>query len=116
MFLFDYTLSGCQVSAVQHLQRAGLGDAFPDLRPQRQHRGRRHAQLVDPDGQEGLQQTQVRPQLSADTDPDPRRVCRVRCNLEGAEDRRVVGVKELAQVVGLPVSGQGVLGQVVGPH
>ena len=81
-------LSGYRGSALQHLQRAGLGDGLPDLRPQRQHRGRRHAQLVDPDGQEGLQQAQIRPQFPADADPDPRRVGRVRRNLEGAEDRR----------------------------
>ena len=75
-------------SAVQHFQRACLGDRLLNFRPEGQHRGQRHAQLVDPDGQESLQQAQVRPQFPADTDPAPRRVghiarlrlCAVFCN------------------------------------
>ena len=54
------------LSALQQLQSAGLGNGLADLRPERQNRSGGDGQLVDADGQEGLQQFQVRTKLTAE--------------------------------------------------
>ena len=104
------------LSALQLFQGAGFSDRLADFSPKRQDGGGRDGQLVDTDGQEGLQQGQIRSQLAADADPNARFMGGVGGQLQRPEDGGVVGVKELAQIVSLTVAGQGVLGQIVGAH
>ena len=99
------------MSALQRFQRAGFRDALADRCAQRQHGRGRNGQLIDPDGQEGGQHAHIRAQLAADADPDAGLVGCVRRHLECAQHGGVMGVEELAQVIGLAVAGKGVLGQ-----
>ena len=107
---------GFRKSALQQAQVAGLCDALTDCGTQRQYRRGRDAEFIDADGQEGGQQIQIRAQLAADADPDTGGVGGVGSHLQRPKHSGMMGIIELAQIVGLTVASQGVLGQVVGAH
>ena len=88
--------SASEESAFQLFQRAGLGDGLADGGAEREDGGRGNGQLVDADGQEGLEQGDVRAELAADADPDAGGVGRVSRDLDRAQDGGVMRVEELA--------------------